>query len=41
MFHFNLILSDFFNQYDGRVDRVIRFVTVESGSIRSLIKSIT
>ena len=41
MFYFNLILTDFFNQSDGRVDRVTRSVAVDSGSIQSFIKSIT
>ena len=40
MFHFNLILTDFFNQSDGRVDILTRSVAVDSGSIRSLIKSV-
>ena len=41
MFHFNFISTDFFNQSDGRVDRVARSVAVASGSIRSLIKTTT
>ena len=41
MLHFNLILTDFFNQSDYRVDGVTCSVAVDSGSIRSLIKSIT
>ena len=40
MFHFNLILTEFFNQSEGRVDRMTRTVVVDSGSIRNLIKSI-
>ena len=35
MFHYNLILTDFFNQSDGRVDRVTRSVVVDSSSIQS------
>ena len=43
MFYSNFILTDFlfFNQSHGRVDRATRSVAVDSGSIRSLVKSIT
>ena len=34
MFHYDLILPDFFTQSDGRVDEVTHFVTVYSGSIQ-------
>ena len=41
MFQLNLILLEFFNQSDDRVNRVTRSVAVHSDSIGNLIKSIT
>ena len=36
MFHFNLTLTYFFNQSEGRVDRVTRSVAVDSGSTQKV-----